>query len=93
MYFSTGKYFCYQAKKYIGGYIAALNGIDALVFTAGVGENDYGVREKVMKKTLSLLFDNVDTGYRLFSKSLTITNSEIKNKLPIYNLDNLYANN
>ncbi|MBQ7668047.1 MAG: acetate kinase [Clostridia bacterium] len=39
--------FCYQAKKYIGGFIAALNGIDALVFTAGVGENDYDVREQI----------------------------------------------
>jgi len=41
--------FCYQAKKYIGGYIAALNGIDALVFTAGVGENDYEVRAAITK--------------------------------------------
>lgn len=41
--------FCYQIKKYIGAYIAALGGIDALVFTAGIGENDAVVREKVCK--------------------------------------------
>ncbi len=32
--------YAYHIKKYIGSYIAALNGLDALVFTAGVGEND-----------------------------------------------------
>ncbi len=34
-------------KKIIGSYIAELNGIDALVFTAGIGENDYQLREAV----------------------------------------------
>ena len=32
--------YAYRIKKYIGAYTAALNGLDALVFTAGVGEND-----------------------------------------------------
>jgi acetate kinase len=36
--------FCYRLKKYIGSYIAAMNGLDALVFTAGVGENSAPVR-------------------------------------------------
>lgn len=36
--------FCYRLKKYIGSYMAALNGLDALVFTAGVGENSSVVR-------------------------------------------------
>ena len=39
--------FAYSVKKYIGSYTAALGGIDCLVFTAGVGENVCGVREKV----------------------------------------------
>ncbi|MGB4575656.1 MAG: acetate kinase [Paludibacter sp.] len=37
----------YRIKKYIGSYIAALNGIDVLVFTGGVGENQTGTRRKV----------------------------------------------
>ena len=37
--------YAYRIKKYIGAYTAALNGLDALVFTAGVGENDELVRE------------------------------------------------
>jgi acetate kinase len=36
--------YTYRIKKYIGAYMAALNGADAIVFTAGVGENDHGVR-------------------------------------------------
>lgn len=32
--------FVYRAAKYVGSYIAAMNGVDAIVFTAGVGEND-----------------------------------------------------
>jgi len=40
--------FCYKVKKYIGAYAAAMNGVDAIVFTAGVGENDPPVRELVL---------------------------------------------
>lgn len=39
----------YSIKKYIGSYSAAMNGVDYIVFTAGVGENDYLVREAVCK--------------------------------------------
>jgi len=39
--------FCYEVAKYVGAYAAALNGIDVLTFTAGVGENDINVRAKV----------------------------------------------
>ena len=39
--------FCYRVAKYVGTYAAAMNGVDAIAFTAGVGENDMGVREKV----------------------------------------------
>ena len=39
--------FCYEVAKYVGSYTAALNGIDILTFTAGVGENDVNVRAAV----------------------------------------------
>ena len=39
--------FCYEVAKYVGAYAAALNGIDVLTFTAGVGENDCNVRAAV----------------------------------------------
>ena len=39
--------FAYATKKYVGAYAAAMGGIDCLVFTAGIGENDCSIREKV----------------------------------------------
>ena len=39
--------FCYEVAKYVGAYAAAMNGIDVLTFTAGVGENDCNVRAAV----------------------------------------------
>ncbi len=43
------KVFVYRVAKYIGAYVAAMNGVDAIAFTAGVGENDHLVREEVCK--------------------------------------------
>lgn len=40
--------FCYKVKKYIGSYMAAMNGVDAIVFTAGIGENTTIVRKKII---------------------------------------------
>ncbi len=44
------KLYAYRIKKYIGSFTAALNGLDAIVFTAGVGENDTRVREEVCQE-------------------------------------------
>ena len=41
--------FTYTCKKYVGAYAAAMGGIDCLVFTAGIGENDNYVRSQVLK--------------------------------------------
>ena len=40
--------FAYQVKKFIGAYAAAMGGIDAVVFTAGVGENDAATRKAIV---------------------------------------------
>ena len=39
--------FCYRARKYIGAYLAAMNGADAIVFTGGIGENAPEVRQRI----------------------------------------------
>ena len=39
----------YGIRKYIGSYAAAMNGVDVIVFTAGIGENNYKLREDVMQ--------------------------------------------
>ncbi|MFD1095812.1 acetate/propionate family kinase [Salegentibacter chungangensis] len=40
----------YRIKKYIGGYAAAMNGLDAIIFTAGIGENSSVIRELVCRE-------------------------------------------
>jgi acetate kinase len=41
--------FCYRVRKYIGAYAAAMGGLDAIVFTGGIGENSVMVREDVCR--------------------------------------------
>jgi len=71
----------YRIKKYIGSYTAALNGIDVLVFTGGVGENQTGTRQKVCD---SLAFMGVEIDNELNSTSrgkevlLSTVNSKVK---------------
>jgi acetate kinase len=39
--------FCYQARKFLGAYVAALGGLDTLVFTGGIGENAPVIRQRI----------------------------------------------
>ena len=41
--------FAYRVAKYVGSYVAAMNGVDAICFTAGLGENDAAIRAKIME--------------------------------------------
>lgn len=43
----AGEILCYQIKKYIGSYTAVMNGLDAVIFTGGIGENAWDLRESV----------------------------------------------
>ncbi|MDR0754212.1 MAG: acetate kinase [Prevotellaceae bacterium] len=58
--------FMYRVLKYIGAYAAAMNGVDIIVFTGGIGENDFNVREIISKKLeyLGVDFDS-KTNYML----------------------------
>lgn len=40
--------FCYRVKKYLGAYLAAMNGADAIVFAGGIGENSPDVRARIL---------------------------------------------
>ncbi|MCP4684045.1 MAG: acetate kinase [bacterium] len=53
--------FCYRLRKYIGAYTAALGGLDALVFTAGVGENSAVIRTLAVER-LEFLGIRIDEG-------------------------------
>jgi acetate kinase len=39
--------FCYRVKKYLGAYLAAMNGAEAIVFAGGIGENSPAVRARI----------------------------------------------
>jgi len=47
--------FIYRIKKYIGSYIVILGGIDVLIFTAGIGENQRNIRERITKGLFSFM--------------------------------------
>jgi acetate kinase len=53
--------FCYRIKKYIGAYTAALGGLDALVFTGGIGENAAEVRAEICRDMdyLGIIIDDL----------------------------------
>ena len=53
------KILCHNIKKIVGSYVAEMNGVDAVVFTAGIGENDRDLREEVCKD-MSFLGIEVD---------------------------------
>ncbi|HEX4136224.1 MAG TPA: acetate kinase [Bryobacteraceae bacterium] len=42
--------FCYRVRKYIGAYLAAMNGADALIFTGGIGENSPAIRARICQE-------------------------------------------
>lgn len=52
--------FKYRVAKYIGSYVAAMNGVDAIAFTAGVGENDKETRKSICENYLSYLGIKID---------------------------------
>ena len=73
--------FSYRVAKYIGSYAAAMNGVDDIVFIAGIGENDDYVRQEVCKYLgyLGVDFDfEVNTGLRGKEAELTKEGSKVK---------------
>lgn len=72
--------FSYNVAKFIGSYVAAMNGVDCIAFTAGIGENDDYVREQVCSYLgyLGVDFDKeVNTGLRGTEKELTKPGSKV----------------
>lgn len=52
--------YTYRIAKYVGSYAAAMNGVDAIAFTAGVGENDIEIREELCEKYWGYLGVKID---------------------------------
>ena len=73
---------CYSIKKYIGAYTAVMGGVDAIIFTGGIGENDEFVRAEVMKDMeylgVDFDFDKNNSIPRGTIECLTKENSKVK---------------
>ncbi len=72
----------YQIQKFIGSYVAALGGVDVITFTAGLGENQYDLRERVCKglKVFGVDFDH-DANEGLCGKEALISTPDSKVKV------------
>jgi acetate kinase len=72
--------YTYKIKKYIGAYTAALGGVDVIVFTGGVGENQTGLRGDVCKELafMGIELDEEANKVRGEEKVVTTENSKIK---------------
>ena len=71
---------CYSIAKFVGGYVAAMNGVDAIVFTAGIGENAIPVREKVVSYLgyLGVTLDKDANGHRGEEIVISTPDSKVK---------------
>ena len=72
--------FCYRVAKYIGAYVAAMNGVDAIAFTAGIGENTTIVRAKVLEYLgyLGITIDEEANGKRGEEIVISTPDSKVK---------------
>lgn len=71
----------YRVKKYIGAYIAAMNGLDALVFTAGIGENSSLLRAMICRDMdyLGMVLDETKNNERLSTlRVISASHSNVK---------------
>ena len=76
----TLEVFSYRVAKYIGAYVASMNGVDAIAFTAGVGENGPIVREMVLRYLgyLGIALDTEANNKRGFNNVISTADSKVK---------------
>ncbi|MFV0528814.1 MAG: acetate kinase [Lachnospiraceae bacterium] len=72
--------FCYRVVKYIGAYVASMNGVDAIAFTAGIGENGPVIREIVCESLgyLGIQLDEEANNRRGNDEVISTPDSKVK---------------
>lgn len=73
--------FCYRVKKYIGSYVAAMSGIDAVVFTGGIGENSPDVRKACCEDMSYFGITVDDAANESKEKEMLITTADSRTKV------------
>lgn len=80
--------YAYKIKKFIGAYVAALNGLDLLIFTAGVGENDFNARKLICTGMEYLGIDiNTEINHGVKGRDLVISKPNSKVKVMVVTTD------
>ena len=69
--------FCYRIKKYLGAYAAAMGGLDAFVFTGGIGENSSDVREEVCRNLEFLGIQIDDSKNKNSEEVISVSGSKV----------------
>ena len=71
--------FAYKVAKYVGSYAAAMNGVDNIVFTAGVGENDSDIREEICSylEFLGITIDEIQNREQAEAVRISTRNSKV----------------
>lgn len=75
--------FKYRVIKYIGSYVAAMNGVDAICFTAGVGENDAATRKEICKNLAYLGIEIDDEKNAIRGENVVISTPDSKVKVMV----------
>ena len=72
--------FAYRVAKYVGSYVAAMNGVDVIAFTAGIGENSGSMRADVIKYLgyLGITLDEEANGKRGEEIAISTPDSKVK---------------
>ena len=72
--------FAYKVRKYVGGYVAAMGGVDAIVFTAGLGENSIEMRDKICNglEYLGTRIDPVRNKVRGKAQEISVEGAKVK---------------
>ena len=73
--------FAYRVVKYIGAYVAAMNGVDAICFTAGLGENDAATRAKIVSNLAYLGITIDEEANNIRGKEVVISTADSKVKV------------
>ena len=80
--------YAYKIKKFIGAYVAAMNGLDLLIFTAGVGENDFNARRMICERMdyVGIEIDE-EVNHGIKGKDLVISKPSSKVKVMVVTTD------
>ncbi len=84
--------YSYKVKKFIGAYAAAMNGLDLLIFTGGVGENDFNMRKMICKdmEYMGIRIDE-EVNHGIKGKDLVFSSADSKVEVMVVTTDEEYV--